>query len=357
MNSIDLYCKCRKTGNEHYNKGNYKDAISIYSGFILNFDLRSTKTNSIKIQFGVLINNRAQCYIKLNKYHNALRDLNWILNTFKREPQHSLEWTTSPVHDSICDPDSISLCKKALFRRANIYLKLGNSSQAYGDYFSLTSQPFCQFEFAEKQKMKLGLLQHPSNQTLISCNKHTIKSNIFPVPSWIRIKPASFQPPLPPQATHSMICVGSEIYCMTGRDYASPNSEEIDIFVMKIKIHKDGSDYYYRWKQIEFPIEYIQAYNPYNNGVKVKTTIHKWNQKLILFGGFHPFKTLFVFCLKSKTWDLFPVKQMNFTLQFDDEDDKDYYDMDNHTAIVMNDKLFVYTFNHHEDHHLFCFST
>ena len=69
---------CKSFGNECYENGNYELAISYYSwGILLNM-----YQSASHLEIAILMNNRAQCNIKLNKHHKALRDLNWIIDIY-----------------------------------------------------------------------------------------------------------------------------------------------------------------------------------------------------------------------------------------------------------------------------------
>ena len=218
----------KKIGNRYYKNEQYKKAISFYSAGIVRFDKKLTNADSAKLQLGALFNNRAACYIKLYKYHKALRDLNWIIEAFKGEPVPNISPHSNIIplvttagkyagmHDSYCYPGAIKLCTKALHRRARIFWDLGNSGRAYGDCSALISKPFKQGELAYLMQLNLKNKMHPSPSTLAKCNERTIPLNIFPKIGWTQIKPAPNTNPLPLKSGHSMIRFGSEIYSVGG---------------------------------------------------------------------------------------------------------------------------------------------
>ena len=213
----------KEFGNSLYRAGKYERAIHVSSQCIVRHDRVSKDITPTKIQLGVLFNNRAQSYIKMNKFDTALRDLDWIINAFKEDPKpifqeemtlHACE--NNAAHDSFCHPDAIKICIKALGRRAKVFLEFGNSARAYGDYCALTSKPFNQTGYAHEMQLKLAKSLHPSPSVSVICDKITIKASIFPKKGWQQIKPAPFSKSLPMKGQHSMIRFGSDIYCVAG---------------------------------------------------------------------------------------------------------------------------------------------
>ena len=76
----------QQIGDDLFRNGLFEDAIAAYSVCILPFNLQSAKAAPFLVLIGTIINSRAQCYIDLGDFDQALRDLNWIIHTFISEP-------------------------------------------------------------------------------------------------------------------------------------------------------------------------------------------------------------------------------------------------------------------------------
>ena len=191
--------------------------------------------------------------------------------------------------------------------------------------------------------------RHPCRSSLdiVQKNKmHTLHSNIFPKNGWIQIRAKPKTDALPPKSGHSMIRFGSDIYSVGGVDQATQYDEQLpSILFLKIKICKEGSNYFYTWSEIKIPEHCMAVSNPNIYGMPIRTTIHKWNGKLILFGGYEAFENLLVYYSKSQKWEIYHAEPIKFaTKENDDDDDDNYVCADNHySALILNDKLFVYS--------------
>eukprot|EP01084_Bolivina_argentea_P289744 497600_1 len=334
----------KEKGNFYYKQANYKQAISSYSRGILRLDRCCHKAKSIQnlkfnkdtehykeytqmlfnLHRAILMNNRAQCYRKVNKYDKALRDLNWIISISKTEHGTQISWIVPMIPH----------CTKALLRRADIFLKLGNSVHALFDYTQSTIKPFIDSNgFAKQWLLKLGNMKHPSPQTLINCNKLTMQGNIFNK-QWIKVQRSDNSEPLPFKYGHSMIVHNNTIYCFGGKETQYGSPEKPDALFYKIIIHhQNDNKYCYKWNKLPFTRVHEQYINPYNSSWSKLVSIHKWNNKLLLFGGNNPFNNMLEFDFTNETWHKIISEKITF---------KAPKHVDNHAAIIMNNKLYVH---------------
>jgi tetratricopeptide (TPR) repeat protein len=64
----------KEKGNKAFKLGNYEQAIAIYSEIIES--VKDEEPISEANEYVICLNNRSICYLKLEKYENALNDTN-----------------------------------------------------------------------------------------------------------------------------------------------------------------------------------------------------------------------------------------------------------------------------------------
>eukprot|EP01084_Bolivina_argentea_P083851 151798_1 len=356
----------KETGNFHHKNGNYHEAISCYSRALLNWDKRlkvyikntsifpAIKTNQypwdtiLLVQKSILVNNRAECYRKLLKYDEALRDLNWIIQSSQKVYGFGVDWILMMVPQ----------CTKAMYRRADIFLSLGNTGQSISDTLLLISEPLS-FKPASLTFTKLSLMRHPSVNNLIQCDKYTYTQtlNKLSLNGWHKVTATHKQ--LPFKHGHSMIQHNGKIYCFGGssiqygQDLFITDSCGEHLFY-EISITLQNNAYYYSWKKLHFPDKFKHKIMNASDDTNFTSwsklvTMNKWNNKIILFGGYNPFKNVLMFDFVTNKWTIFNVKTCNLIYN----DDINIPEMiKNHSAIIMKNKLYV--FGGHEIDLLFC---
>ena len=328
----------------HYKNKNYKQAICCYSRALLTLDYEFNKfvkniiNNQIEfllnLKRSILINNRAQCYRELKQYDKALCDLNWIINASKIEYGPKTSWLSLMIPHS----------KKAMLRRSDILLKLGNTAQSLSDYLLLFSDPF-DVDCVRENIEKLSSLRHPSPDTIIKCDDSTLKLNKFSNKGWIKLMTRNNLETLPFKQGHSMIVYKKKIYCFGGSHiqygdelFHNENCGEFLFYQISIIKNKNGASYYYKWKKLKFPERLKRKImDPEHGGIlnwSRSTTIDKWKNNMIVFGGNNdPFKNVLIYNFLDKEWKIFDVKMINFDVP---------KSMENHSSVIMNEFLYVY---------------
>eukprot|EP01084_Bolivina_argentea_P161775 281581_1 len=338
-----LIANYQAIGNSFYHQCNYHKAISSYSHGLLilqnkYYRLRPKEKKWYSIYdsifnsvCSILINNRAQCYLKLKQYEKSLRDLNWIIRA---------TYTVYDVSVSF-QQFMVSHCTKALIRRANILFILGNSALSMRSYMSSSAEPHNDYSNMKKIH-SLIKSRHPSTFSLPKCDKYTRKLNIFSKSGWIRLKPMNNSDILPFKHGHSMIVHNNKIYCFGGIhvQYGQDGNltqyehfKNILFFKIIIKQNKLTNNYFYQWKQLQFPHEFIYLLNQQLNSWSRLVTINKWKSSMILFGGNDPFINVLQFNFSTQTWNKFKIKKLKFKVP----------DLiSNHTSVIVNDRLYIY---------------
>eukprot|EP01084_Bolivina_argentea_P008529 15954_1 len=329
-------------GDTYFRKHECIQAISYYSRAFINlqnnFKVNKPKTKELFPIYeqlyhsvcSIVINNRAQCYIELNKYEKALRDLNWIIRR---------SYAESTLNDLLLIKEfMLSSCAQALFRRAQILFILGNSAASIHDHLILISAPFHRHSNVSNVR-KICAMKHPSKSTLPKYNKYTRKLNKFSRNGWIKLNVATDSNPLPFKQGHSMIVHKDKIYCFGGVDVhlgkktISRNEYSRNIVFLQISIIKKNKQYAYIWKQLIFPKTLKFLINGQLNTWSRLVTVNKWRNKMILCGGNDPLFNVLTFDFLTKKWNhLIIVQKIHFTApNF----------IANHAAVIMNDNLYI----------------
>ena len=327
----------KERGNKYYQQQQYRESISIYSRILLKLNAKYlyplfpkyVPSETLKwiipmildICYGILLNNLAQCYIKLKMYHKALRDLNFIIDLLPKK---------QGIHNTV-----IPYFQKALYRRGKLYVMLGNTARAISDF----GKNCVDKDIVSREMVaKLCLLRHPSPNTLALKNKYTKKFIKF-FKKWKLIKPKTQSTSLPSKQGHSMIAHKGKLYCFGGSNVSygrkgmfwAVNDKQNVTNNMFLEISFDGN--YYECKRLQFPEQHLFEINAGFHCWSRWVTTFKWNNKMIVFGGNNPFQKLFFFEFDTTEWQVLHTETINFEpLGF----------IQNHCGVIINDKLYIY---------------
>ena len=129
--SNDRSSELREQGNQAFKQSKFQDAIDRYTE-ALNLLIELPITEGTKVELTKCYSNRAQCYINLNQYDEAIEDttrgkeicidsIDWMLKRYDL----ALEYTPAD--------------QKSLYRRANALEKIGKLNEAISDAQRLIS--------------------------------------------------------------------------------------------------------------------------------------------------------------------------------------------------------------------------
>eukprot|EP01084_Bolivina_argentea_P161773 281579_1 len=219
MNKRDLMMcftsEMEKYGDQYYNYGDYAKAIACYSRLF--HSAKYVEHNDSDLKMYCMMSHRTKrsiCYEKEGKYSKYLSDLNWIIVHCRKERGSNIIW----------NPELITNFRDALFRRADLYMRLGNTARSLADYARLSNATIFPKDIIKPIKnvisenmQKLCFMRHPSANLVhnVKNNKEKLKLTLN-TNGWKKLRPKQGFRTLPFKHGHQMIEYNGKIYCFAG---------------------------------------------------------------------------------------------------------------------------------------------